>query len=41
MTTSALTRLVHAAGREAYERDTFYNIVHGPGEAAAAAAAQA
>jgi aminodeoxyfutalosine synthase len=30
MTTSALTRLVRAAGREPLERDTFYNIVNVP-----------
>jgi aminodeoxyfutalosine synthase len=30
MTTTALTKLVRAAGREAYERDTFYNIVNVP-----------
>ena len=30
MTTSALTRLVRAAGREPLERDTFYNIVNIP-----------
>jgi aminodeoxyfutalosine synthase len=30
MTTSALTRLVRAAGREPLERDTFYNIVNSP-----------
>jgi aminodeoxyfutalosine synthase len=31
MTTSALTKLVRATGREPYERDTFYNIVNAPG----------
>ena len=30
MTTTALTRLVRAAGREPLERDTFYNIVNVP-----------
>jgi aminodeoxyfutalosine synthase len=30
MTTTALTRLVRAAGREPLERDTFYNIVNIP-----------
>jgi aminodeoxyfutalosine synthase len=30
MTTAELTRLVHAAGREALERDTLYNIVNIP-----------
>ena len=30
MTTSGLTRLVRAAGREPLERDTFYNIVNTP-----------
>ena len=30
MTTSALSRLVRAAGREPLERDTFYNIVNVP-----------
>src|SRR6186713_270114 len=30
MTTSGLTRLVRAAGREPYERDTLYNIVNVP-----------
>src|ERR671919_480545 len=30
MTTAELTRLVHAAGREALERDTLYNIVNVP-----------
>jgi aminodeoxyfutalosine synthase len=30
MTTSALTKLVRAAGREPLERDTFYNIVNIP-----------
>jgi aminodeoxyfutalosine synthase len=30
MTTTGLTRLVRAAGREPYERDTLYNIVNVP-----------
>ena len=30
MTTAGLTRLVRAAGREPYERDTLYNIVNVP-----------
>ncbi len=36
MTTTALTRLVRAAGREPLERDTFYNVIHAPGDAVAA-----
>jgi aminodeoxyfutalosine synthase len=31
MTTSELTRLVRAAGRDPLERDTLYNIVRGSG----------
>ena len=30
MTTDAIRRLIRAAGREPYERDTLYNIVNGP-----------
>jgi 2-iminoacetate synthase ThiH len=30
MTTAGLTRLVRAAGREPFERDTLYNIVNVP-----------
>ena len=30
MTTSAIRRLIRAAGREPVERDTFYNVVTGP-----------
>jgi len=41
MTTSALTRLVRATGREPYERDTFYNVVNAPSSAAAQASAPA
>jgi aminodeoxyfutalosine synthase len=37
LTTSHLRRLIRAAGREPYERDTLYNIVTGPAEAPAAA----
>jgi aminodeoxyfutalosine synthase len=37
MTTAGLTRLVRAAGREAFERDTFYNIVNEPAVPASAA----
>ena len=39
MTTSALTRLVRATGREPYERDTFYNIVNAPAAEASPLAA--
>jgi aminodeoxyfutalosine synthase len=35
LTTSHLRRLIRAAGREPYERDTLYNIVTGPAEAPA------
>jgi aminodeoxyfutalosine synthase len=37
MTTAGLTRLVRAAGREPYERDTLYNIVNDLTEPAPAA----
>ena len=30
MTTSAIRRLIRAAGREPVERDTLYNVVTGP-----------
>jgi aminodeoxyfutalosine synthase len=30
MTTATIRRLIRAAGREPYERDTLYNIVSGP-----------
>jgi aminodeoxyfutalosine synthase len=39
MTTTALTRLVRATGREPYERDTFYNIVNAPAMVAAPSSA--
>jgi 2-iminoacetate synthase ThiH len=39
MTTAGLTRLVRAAGREPYERDTLYNIVNVPPAEAPEAAA--
>src|SRR5436190_1323831 len=39
MTTAGLTRLVRAAGREPYERDTLYNIVNVPPAEAPAPAA--
>jgi aminodeoxyfutalosine synthase len=32
MSTSAIRRLIRAAGREPVERDTLYNVVTGPGE---------
>ena len=38
MTTAGLTRLVRAAGREPYERDTLYNIVNSPAALDAASA---
>ena len=41
MTTAGLTRLVRAAGREPYERDTLYNIVNVPPAEAPEAAAHA
>jgi aminodeoxyfutalosine synthase len=41
MTTAGLTRLVRAAGREPYERDTLYNIVNVPPAEAPEPAAQA
>ena len=30
MTTKAIRRLIRAAGREPYERDTLYNVITGP-----------
>jgi 2-iminoacetate synthase ThiH len=30
MTTSAIRRLIRAAGRDPVERDTLYNVVTGP-----------
>ncbi len=39
MTTASLTRLVRAAGREPFERDTLYNIVNGADALAASEAA--
>ena len=41
MTTAGLTRLVRAAGREPFERDTLYNIVNVPPVEAAEGAAHA
>src|SRR5688500_12635964 len=41
MTTGGLTRLVRAAGREPYERDTLYNIVNVPPVETSEAAAHA
>ena len=41
MTTAGLTRLVRAAGREPYERDTLYNIVNVPPAETPEAAAHA
>ena len=41
MTTAGLTRLVRAAGREPYERDTLYNIVNVPPAEAPEATAHA